>query len=251
MSKLSAIVIALLALPSCLEDTEVATSALATPPLAKVAVASVNGGGCWDFPLGLPSGTTPTLQQYPCHGQDNQLWLFEPKGTNVSRIHAIQDFNLCLHPHSIASGAVIDLVPCTNANDQLWTLDPATDVLHPINNLSLCLDVRGGVATSKAPIQLFACLGQTDQRWVFRQFVGRTTGKGCDTNMIIQPGNHSVAAGTTASFGFPFDTIRENCSLSDPQIIDATDHVCPAPQDWIVVDRRSGTGDFPISCFVQ
>lgn len=236
-------------------------SALGTPdPIpAHTQVASLNGtpGGCWDLPLGLPAGQPLFLQQFPCNAGDNQRWRFEPINTGVFRIHSSHDNSLCLDiPNAnAATNQVLQLFPCHNGNNQLWFVSPngsstTSSIIRPILNLFLCIDVTNGVANNQASIQLFGCHGGANQAWKFRTWLG-TDGSvaGCNNNVRFGAGGPLVSPGGVNSFAVSGGAVETLCPDTLPFGRDTVG--CPSSTNWMVADRRNGTGSYPVACFRQ
>jgi hypothetical protein len=219
-------------------------------------IASLNGspGGCLDLPLGVPAGQPLWLQQFPCNAGDNQRFRFVPVAPDVYRIHSSRNTGLCLDlPSSNAvSGQDVQLYPCHSGNNQLWLVDSSgsSAVIKSILHLGLCLDVEDGTVNAPARVQLFTCHGGANQAWRFRTWLG-TDGsvRGCNGNVRFGAGGPIVSPGGVNSFAVTGGNVETLCSDSLPFPRDTVG--CPSTTNWMVPDRRNGTGNYPVACFRQ
>jgi hypothetical protein len=221
----------------------------------QVEVTSANGGGCMDLPGGLPAGSTPWLQQFPCHGGANQRLRFESVGSGAFRIHSAFDNSLCLDIPSgnTVSGQDIQFFPCHSGANQRWTvsvLNATFGTISPEANASLCLDVENA-STGVAKIQLFGCGSpvQVNRQWRFRTLFQTQTMPSCTGNVTI--GGTTLLPGLAVSFPVGSGILTGTCN----SVTGSTFPVrCPTSTNWMVANRNtvnSGTAAFPLSCFRQ
>ncbi len=205
--------------------------------------------GCWDT---SPSGSPRTFQQYPCHGRDNQRWVFERVGSSF-RIHSADDDDLCLDVPSgnMSSGQNLQLFPCHSGANQLWrvfsTGDGQSATIRPALNTGLCIDVENAVVTQQSAIQIFSCHGGANQSWRFHDYLGDDGIGGCDYSVRFYSANPSPVVGPGGVANFPVTHHRPDtlCAADfDHELVD-----CDPGTDWLVVDRLNGDGGFKVRCF--
>lgn len=203
-----------------------------------------NNGGCWDT---APSGSVRPFQQYRCHAQDNQLWLFESVSGGFV-IHSADDEDLCLDVpgFNFASGQDLQMYPCNWGINQVWELhahDGGSATIRPAADPSLCVDVENAVKTNQSPIQLYGCTGNANQAWRFHDWAGEDTSLDCDGPMRFGPA--VMSNGTRRSFAATVSHFSTLCSDD----FDADYVSCPSWANWFVVDSPWGSDDFDVRCF--
>lgn len=206
-----------------------------------------NNGGCWDT---APSGNVRHFQQYRCHAQDNQLWLFEALGGGDFMIRSADDDDLCLDVpgFNYASGQDLQLFPCNGGNNQKWTIfnhDGDSATIRPKDATGLCVDVENGVKTEQATIQIFSCHGGSNQAWRFHDWKGSDS-HSCDWSMRFGP--QVVSPGSRRSFAAPWGSYFNTLCAENLQS-DSVD--CPSGTNWFVIDSPWGSNDFNVRCFSE
>jgi hypothetical protein len=220
------------------------------PNPAHTQISSFGGdGACLDAPLAVPAGTQPQLQQFPCNAGNNQFWRFTQVNPGVFRISSSRHPGLCL---DLADGIAAQhrrpqLFPCHTGDNQLWLVAPsgAGAEIKPIRNLTMCLDVENGVRHQQAFVQLFPCHGGGNQYWKFRTWINTPTLDACNGTRGFRHG--SVAPGAVGSFPA---TPGEDVQCPD-QWFHHDDLNCGTGTNWVVADRRGGSGEHPVACFRQ
>jgi len=212
--------------------------------------ASGNDGGCWDLPLGLPSNAVKWLQQFPCHGRNNQLWRFEWAGVGF-RIHSSRDYGLCVDVPSgnYSAGQDVQLYPCNGGANQVFLVhqtNTRSSTIRPWASPSLCLDIENGVRTNLARIQLFGCHGGSNQEWRFHTYLD-DDGLSCSSTVRFGASGPTVSTSSSRSFHVTGHNFDVQCPLPSPRH-DSVD--CPDNDtDWFVVDRLGGAGGYTVRCF--
>jgi hypothetical protein len=118
--------------------------------------------------LDLPSGNTAdnvVLQQFTCHGGNNQRWLVMPRTDGYYTIVSVVS-NKCadVHAGSTANGAVVQQFTCHGGPNQQWAINFSTRSFVARHS-GKCLDIRGGGTGDGAIAQQFTCHGGANQRW--------------------------------------------------------------------------------------
>jgi hypothetical protein len=139
-------------------------------------VANDATGQCVDIPDVGPGYVGGNLYQFTCIGGagDNQMWLFDPRGTTADGqvLFAISNAkdHLCVDPPGVAAvqpGTLVVEGTCGNASDnQYFRLVPSPTYLdvRVVNDRSgLCLDVTPG-----GPLGLATCGSTGTQSWDLR-----------------------------------------------------------------------------------
>ncbi|MFI9011428.1 RICIN domain-containing protein [Actinosynnema sp. NPDC053489] len=125
-----------------------------------------NGGNarCLDADLGTIGTDGTKVQLWECHGDDNQLWTFEPHGLiRNNQSGRCLDAELAGTPHN---GTKVQLWTCHGDENQVWDYDADRQVL--VNYLSgRCLQADPGTANGTG-VSLRDCQDRADQRWSFQ-----------------------------------------------------------------------------------
>ena len=121
------------------------------PPAARVqAIRSDLNGKCLDAVGAVP-------QMAPCAA--GKTWQFVSDGT-------VRRGDQCLTVQNAATtdGTAVGLTPCApEAAGQRWQFSGNRDLVNP--NADKCLDVVEGNAADGARVQIWTCLGVTNQKW--------------------------------------------------------------------------------------
>src|SRR5438477_10071901 len=119
---------------------------------------------CLDLPFGDRADHV-VLQQYTCHGTDNQRWWVMPRTDGFYTIVSVAS-NKCLDvpSSSTADGTVVQQFTCNNGFNQQWSINFSTRAFVARHS-GKCLDIRGGGTEDGAPAQQFTCHGGPNQRW--------------------------------------------------------------------------------------
>ena len=113
------------------------------------------------------------IVQSPCDGSDAQSWLpLHLSGNDYNFVNQHSGFCMYLDVNSPFNGAPIVQASCINVSNELWrtsallpqVVTVTTRVANRVTNF--CIDVPGGSASPRLPIQLFTCNGTLAQRWV-------------------------------------------------------------------------------------
>jgi hypothetical protein len=120
---------------------------------------------CLDADLGTIGGDGTEVQLWDCHGDDNQLWTFEPGGL----IRNGQS-GRCLDAELAAigdNGTKVQLWECHGEANQIWDYERDRGLL--VNYRSgRCLDADpDGLGGNGTAVRLWGCHGQANQRWFF------------------------------------------------------------------------------------
>jgi hypothetical protein len=128
---------------------------------AVFALVNANSGRCLDVTGGSTADGVP-VQQFGCHGGDDQAWRME-KG-RIINVHS----GKCLDVPggSTADHARIQQFACNNGTNQNWQITRAGTVVSAVS--SRCLDVAGGSLDDHGVVQQFGCHGGPNQRWTIR-----------------------------------------------------------------------------------
>ncbi|ENU92326.1 hypothetical protein F971_02215 [Acinetobacter vivianii] len=91
-----------------------------------------------------------------CVGNDSEKWIYDALG----KIHNKQYIDQCL---TTTAGNVINLMPCSTANSQVWELDTAAQAIKQSNQ---CFDLEGGYLTNnRARLIRYRCTSGANQKW--------------------------------------------------------------------------------------
>ena len=91
-----------------------------------------------------------------CVGNDSEKWIYDALG----KIHNKQYIDQCL---TTTAGNVINLMPCSAANSQVWELDTAAQAIKQSNQ---CFDLEGGYLTNnRARLIRYRCTNGANQKW--------------------------------------------------------------------------------------
>lgn len=91
-----------------------------------------------------------------CSGDDSEKWIYDANG----KIHNKKYIGQCL---TTGAGNVVNLLPCGNLANQIWTVDPAAQAIKQSNQ---CFDLEGGYLTNnRARLIRYACTGGSNQKW--------------------------------------------------------------------------------------
>ena len=91
-----------------------------------------------------------------CVGNDSEKWIYDALG----KIHNKQYIDQCL---TTTAGNVINLMPCSTANSQVWELDTAAQAIKQSNQ---CFDLEGGyLSNNRARLIRYRCTNGTNQKW--------------------------------------------------------------------------------------
>ncbi|MYR55037.1 hypothetical protein GTY54_01835, partial [Streptomyces sp. SID625] len=129
-------------------------------PSGPVAFRGHQSGRCLDVPASQFTDGRP-LQLWDCNGADAQKWRLESDGTIRSGGNA----GLCLDvaAANFSNGTTIQLAWCNGNIAQQFTLNERNDLVNTA--VGMCVGARGG--DLHAPIRLFTCNGQDNQKWSF------------------------------------------------------------------------------------
>ncbi|WP_437487131.1 ricin-type beta-trefoil lectin domain protein [Sorangium sp. So ce1014] len=114
-------------------------------------------GRCADAP---GAGWAPVLQAWDCSGtNDNQR--FTRTVDSELRVHG-----KCLDGQTLQSGDALIYDECDGGSNQKWNRD-LLGRLVSIGNPAMCADVWGASSYNGAPIKLFPCHAEANQRWYY------------------------------------------------------------------------------------
>ncbi|MEV4411366.1 LamG-like jellyroll fold domain-containing protein [Catellatospora sp. NPDC049609] len=102
---------------------------------------------------------------------------------------------LCVGPAggSMADGALVQLVACTGADSQKWSLDSSSRLTVTSGSTTKCLTVVGAGTANGVDVQLNACSTGTNQKWTMMPD-GRVIGTG--SSRCLEATGAAVGAGT-------------------------------------------------------
>lgn len=88
------------------------------------------------------------------------------------------------------------------------------------------------------------------QAWKFRTWLG-TDGSvaGCNSTVRFGAGGPTVSVGGVNSTAVSGGAVETLCPDTLPFGRDTVG--CPPSTNWMVADRRNGTGSYPVACFRQ
>ncbi|SIM79648.1 ricin-type beta-trefoil lectin domain protein [Micromonospora cremea] len=147
---ITALVAALLAVPTSLAGTATAASVATTGPITGY------GGKCVDVAAANPANNTP-VQLYTCNGSGAQQWTVADDGT-------IRALGKCLDiaAGSTANGARAQIYDCNGTGAQQWS-STAGQLVNPTSGK--CLDATGPSSADGTPLQIWSCTGAANQTW--------------------------------------------------------------------------------------
>jgi hypothetical protein len=132
---------------------------------------------CLDVPSSSPFNRAP-IQQYPCHGNDNQRWYIDHRASdpaNPRLVSASSGRCIDVPNASSAPGERLQQSQCHDGNNQKFveqSLGGGVTALKPRSGLvnDLCLSVVSGPSFAARPTEQRACWYDPlsrDQRWRF------------------------------------------------------------------------------------
>lgn len=132
------------------------------PAAGKHTIYNLDSGWCMDV-VGESLSDGVGVQQFPCHGNDNQSWRFEPEGSGYSSIRAAHSGKcLTFGPSTFAQPAAVIQQSCNGADNQKWRLRlMSAGPVEIRSKRDRCLDVVPGGQL----LQETSCTWQTRQRW--------------------------------------------------------------------------------------
>ncbi len=207
-----------------------------------------SNGGCWDTSSGGGSYGRP-FQQYRCHGQDNQLWKFEPVSGGFL-IHPKGDDGRCVDVpgFNFVNGQPLQTYPCNGGINQVWRVfnhDAQSATIRPSASTNLCIEVHDAVKTHQSPLQIGVCNGQSFQAWRFHDWIGKDTSLSCDWGWSMRFGPVVVSPGNRRSFAASGSHFNTLCSEN----LDSDGVSCSSSANWFVVDNPWGSNDWDVRCF--
>jgi hypothetical protein len=133
-------------------------------------IAAVNGNKCFDIGDGSLENNAP-LQQYDCHGGNNQRWYIvartTPKHLQASHSGSCIDVSKA----STADGANVVQFSCRAQPNQKWSMG-ATTIVDGASYFSLvanhsgkCMEVLDGSPSDGAKVQQATCNNGDSQKW--------------------------------------------------------------------------------------
>jgi hypothetical protein len=136
---------------------------------------ALHSGKCLDVRQ-FSQANGATVQQWNCHGRDNQRWVLEPAGTvegEPSYLLQAVHSGKCLdvRQFSQANGATVQQWNCHGRDNQRWVLESVGTAEAPSYLLRAvhrgkCLDVRQFSQANGATVQQWNCHGRDNQRWL-------------------------------------------------------------------------------------
>ncbi len=127
-------------------------------------------GKCVDVVDG-GKGDGDAVQQWSCHGGDNQLWRFTP-GDAGHYVIVSRNSGKCLDVHGgdRGDGARVQQWSCNGGANQQWRSEPDDGGYHRLvnRNSGKCLDVYGGDHGDGARIVQWSCNGGSNQQFAAR-----------------------------------------------------------------------------------
>ncbi len=124
---------------------------------------------CVDVAAGGTSDGDP-VQQWSCHGGDNQLWAFVP-GDAGHYVIVNRNSRKCLDVYGgdHGDGARVQQWSCHGGANQQWRLEAGGGYYRLINrNSGRCLDVHGFDHNDGARVQQWSCNGGVNQDFRLR-----------------------------------------------------------------------------------
>ena len=132
---------------------------------------ALHSGKCLDVRQASLANGAP-VQQWTCHGKDNQHWIVEPRFGEYYLRALHSGKCLDVRQASLANGAPVQQWTCHSPEHQTWILEPDL-TLEDKPSYSLralhsgkCLDVRQASLANGAPVQQWTCHGPDHQRWL-------------------------------------------------------------------------------------
>ena len=155
-----------------------------------VGTSATNIGGVPHYELGMFPETTLTTPT-PGGPVMSGIWSAGRPGVDESSGPTVGVAAECMDDagNSSTSGSAVQLVTCTNDNEQNWTVNP--DGTITVNGL--CLDTQGGAVISGTPVVVNTCTGAPTQVW--QQGSGNTLVNQGATLCLTDPGA-STTSGT-------------------------------------------------------
>ncbi|HOK06158.1 MAG TPA: RICIN domain-containing protein [Syntrophales bacterium] len=135
-----------------------------------VEIVAKHSNKCLDV-AGVSTGDGANVQQWQCHGGDNQKWLLTDKGGGYYEIRA-RHSGKCLDIAAVstATGANAQQWTCHGGDNQLWMVIPQGGGYHLITakHSGKCLDVSGVSTGDGANVYQWDCHGGDNQLWRLR-----------------------------------------------------------------------------------
>ena len=204
-------------------------------------------GGCWDTAPGLSA----TFQQYPCHGKNNQRWMFDQQSDGTFLIKSEAHRGMCV---DVPSGNAqpsqdLQLHGCHGQSNQRWTVvqeSGSSASIRPVDAPGLCLSIEGAVQNAQADLELATCLGYDFQRWRFSAYNGEDLSLSCDSTVKFNSpaGPQFVLPGQRRNFVITNDEMK---CFDDWFLYDNAS--CVHWAEHYVVDRPAGSDDVDVRCF--
>ncbi|HTJ42396.1 MAG TPA: M12 family metallopeptidase [Kofleriaceae bacterium] len=122
---------------------------------------NVNGatGRCLDVQAASYTRGAP-INNYTCHGGDNQRWIWWWIPWNGSYLLINQRSGMCLDTSAFVSGTRVAQQPCDGSLGERWDLSDGR--LHSASSPSWCVQAKSDWTATIEP-----CDGGTDQKWAF------------------------------------------------------------------------------------
>ncbi len=118
--------------------------------------------------LGGGTGDGDVVQQWSCHGADNQRWAFRPADAGTYAIvNATSGKCLDVYATDRRDGARVHQWSCYDGASQQWWLEPAGNGYFLVinRNSGKCLDVHGYDSRDGARVQQWSCNGGANQQF--------------------------------------------------------------------------------------
>lgn len=113
---------------------------------------------CLDIASGNPYDHA-NVNQYPCHGGDNQRWYFEWRTGGAALVNVATGTCLDVPGFDTRAGTRLQAYTCNGGSNQTWApkAHNLVDAYGPLSAPTLCLSVRGGASATSQPVEQATC----------------------------------------------------------------------------------------------
>ncbi len=162
-----------------------------------------------------------TLQQYSCHGGNNQKFTLESQGNNAYRLKSVAS-GRCVGVVNSATndGSKLEQRSCGANNSQTFNLNSKGNGNYEIKNVASgkCLDVSGFSTADSALMQIYSCTGASNQTFQMPGVSSAANTTTTNTTSTVNPAalfNQLKFAGETDNKYLMFQSTATQASI-DP-----------------------------------
>jgi hypothetical protein len=135
-----------------------------------VQIVNVGSGMCLDIPNADGSDAV-ALQQFPCHGDRNQIWFFARSDAGKYQIRSglVGGRALAVHAARSTDGTSITNEDTANYQQIFRVVAQSDGSYEIVSDLTgKCFDIEGFSTVANARLQQWSCHGDTNQRFFLR-----------------------------------------------------------------------------------